>query len=712
MPEPDDEEGARDRYYIRTPAAGGDVPRLVVKRDDAFFVADHHGDFPELPASEFGFYVGGTRFLRRLELNVHGQRPVLLKASVSDDDFQVAADLTNPDLFQGETVVLKGRLIRFARRLVLTPTELTQVLTVESFSPIPHELALFWQYVADFADVFEVRGMIRERRGELLPPTVDGHSVRLSYRGLDNVTRTTTLTFDPPPEKLASGFARHRLLLPPGEAVDIRLTVTAAEDSAPATRAARSQSPPAAEPQSTVSIFTANASFDEWIARAWSDLRMLTTETSEGRIAYAGIPWYVAPFGRDSIITALQHLPFDPGLARGTLRFLAAYQGREDDEFTDQKPGKILHEYRRGEMAACREIVFIPYYGTVDATPLFLMLMAAYLRWTDDRQLLSELLPAIEAALGWIERSEYLTYASRSIHGLVNQGWKDSHDAIMHENGEPATGPIALVEVQGYKYAALNGAAEIAEGMGRLDAARDLRTSAARLREAFLRDFWMKDEGFCALALDGDGAPCRVVSSNPAHCLWTGLLPPEQAGRIRERLMSRELFSGWGVRTLGTRERRYNPMSYHNGSVWPHDTAIAAAGLRRYGFTDEFLSLSSGLFEAAQHCEGRRLPELFCGFPRVSGYGPTPYPVACSPQAWAAGVVSQILGEMLGLEPEARDNRLTFRRPVLPEWLPSVEVRGLRLGHSRIDVVATRGRVGAAVEVLDRKGDAEIVVWR
>src|SRR5215831_1320802 len=708
MFESDDEEEARDRYYIRTPAAGSDIPRLVVKREDAFFVADHHGDFPEMPESEFGFYVGGTRFLRSLELRVHGQRPVLLKASVSDEDRQVAVDLTNPDLFHGEILVLKGRLIRLARRLLLTPTELTQVLTVENFSTVPHELVLSWHYVADFADVFEVRGMVRERRGESLPTSVDKGNVRLSYEGLDKAIRVTTLAFDPVPERLSSGVARHRFVLPPGEPVEIRLTITATDGTTPVSTPA----PSAATNEPAVRIYTANTSFDAWVARASSDLRMLTTETEDGRIAYAGIPWFVAPFGRDSIITALQQLPFDPGLARGTLRFLAAHQGREDDEFTDQKPGKILHEYRRGEMAACREIVFIPYYGSVDATPLFLMLVAAYLRWTNDRQLLSELSPAIDAALGWIERSEYLTYASRSAQGLVNQGWKDSHDAIMHENGEPAVGPIALVEVQGYKYAALNGAAEMAEEMERPEAARDLRASAARLRERFCRDFWMEDEGYCALALDGDGAPCRVISSNPAHCLWTGLLPPEQASRIRDRLTTRQMSSGWGVRTLATRERRYNPMSYHNGSVWPHDTAIAAAGLRRYGFTDEFLSLSSGLFDAAQHCEGHRLPELFCGFPRVSGYGPTPYPVACSPQAWAAGVVFQLIGEMLGLEPEARHNRLTFRRPVLPEWLPSLEVRGLRLGQSRIDVVATRGRVGAAVEVLEREGNAEIVVLR
>jgi len=708
----EDKDGARDRYYIRTTATGSDIPRLVVKCDDAFFVADHHGDFPEVPESEFGFYVDGTRFLRSLELTVHGQRPVLLKASVSDDGRQVAIDLTNPDLGHGEMVVLKGRLIRLARHLELSPTSLTHVLSVENFSPETHQLTLAWRYAADFADVFEVRGMIRARRGEVLPPVLDSQLVRLAYRGLDGVVRTTTLAFDPPPEKLTAGVAHHRLLLAPQHAVEVRLTLTASQEGTPSPRAP-SVAPGARDmPIYPVRVISASASFDAWVTRAWSDLRMLATETAQGRIAYAGIPWFVAPFGRDSVITALQHLPFDPELARGTLRFLAAHQGDQDDDFTDQRPGKILHEYRRGEMAACREIAFIPYYGSVDATPLFLMLVTEYLRWTDDRALLAELEPAIMAALGWIEKSEYLTYASRSARGLANQGWKDSHDAIMHADGQMATGPIALVEVQGYKYAALIGAAEIAQALGRPDSARELRGSAARLRERLLRDFWMKEDGFFALALDGDGAPCRVISSNPAHCLWTGVIASELAAPMVRRLLGPELFSGWGVRTLSTRERRYNPMSYHNGSVWPHDTAIAAAGLRRYGFTDEFLLLSSGLFEAARNCERWRLPELFCGFPRVAKYGPTPYPVACSPQAWAAGVPSQLLGEMLGLEPEARDNRLTFRRPVLPEWLPWVEVRGLRLGESRLDVVVTRGRAGAAVEVLDRSGDAEVVVRR
>jgi glycogen debranching enzyme len=716
MLEPDDDAGVRDPYYIRASATTSDIPRLVVKCDDAFCVLDHHGDLPALPESEFGFYVSGTRFLRTLELTVHGQRPLRLRAAVSEDGRQVAVDMTNPDLCHGEIVVLKGRTLRLARRLSLEPGALEQSLAVENFGVRPHELVLTWHYAADFADVFEVRGMIRDRRGELQPPVVESSGVRLAYRGLDSVLRTTTLAFDPAPERLEAGVTRQRLVIPPGEIVEARLTVRAAADdlAAPATCAASRDDP--AEP---VRVVTGNQGMDAWLARAWADLRMLTTETPQGRIVYAGIPWFVAPFGRDSVITALQHVPFDADLARGTLRFLAAYQGREDDEFTDQSPGKILHEYRRGEMAACREIVFIPYYGSVDATPLFLMLVAEYLRWTDDRALIEELWPAVEAALGWLgagPRADgaaadgYVTYAARSARGLVNQGWKDSHDAVMHEDGEEAHGPVALVEVQGYKFAALRSAAEAAEAIGRAAVGVELRGAADRLRARFERDYWMDEHGFYALALDGGGAPCRVVSSNPGHCLWTGLVSPERAARSAVQLMAPDMFTGWGVRTLRSRERRFNPMSYHNGSVWPHDTAIAAAGLRHYGFREAFMALATGLYEAARHCEGWRLPELFCGFERVPGYGPTPYPVACSPQAWAAGVVSQLLASMLGLEPDAPANRLTLARPALPAWLPRIELQNLRLGRSRFDLLVTRQGDSAAVEVRHRRGDAEIVV--
>jgi glycogen debranching enzyme len=366
-------------------------------------------------------------------------------------------------------------------------------------------------------------------------------------------------------------------------------------------------------------------------------------------------------------------------------------------------------------MAACREIPFIPYYGSVDATPLFAMLLAEYLRWTGDRALVGELWPSLERALGWIlgaERDEsYLRYARRSPVGLDNQGWKDSHDAIMHASGELAEAPIALAEVQGYKYAALLGAAEVADALGWPEASK-LREVAQRLRNRFDADFWLDAERFYALALDGNDALCRVISSNPGHCLWTGIALDKRAAAVSDRLMEPEMFSGWGIRTLSSGERRYNPMSYHNGSVWPHDTAIAAAGLRRYGRSEAFLTLATALFEAALEWEGARMPELFCGFPRASGLAPTRYPVACSPQAWAAGVPFHLLSAMLGFAPDAQANRLTLIEPVLPPWLDWVEIRDLGLGASRLDIAVSRGSKTAAVELLSRRGDAELVVRR
>jgi len=717
--DPAEELSARDPYYIRALGSARDAPRLVLKRDDTFLVADRHGDFPDLPGSEFGFYSDGTRFLRTLELLVYGQRPLLLNAAVSDDGRQAAVDLTNPDLCRGETVVLASRTFRLARSLRLDSGLLTERLVVEGFGGQAHDLLLIWRFAVDFADVFEVRGLVRERRGELRPAVLTEREARLSYRGLDGVTRTTAVRFDPVPERLDATGAHYRFPVAPSGRVEVEVTARASggdEDRtsrlSPARRMRRDLRRDAG-----VSINTANEQFNAWAGRARNDLRMLTTETPEGPIAYAGIPWYVAPFGRDSLITALQVTAFEPELARGTLRFLARHQGSCEDEFTDQQPGKILHEYRRGEMAGCREIAFLPYYGSVDATPLFVMLLAEYLRWTDDRDLVRELWPAVELALAWISGpggagDRYLFYECRSPRGLANQGWKDSQDAIMHASGQIATGSIAVVEAQGYKYAALRGGAELAETVGQPDLASSLRKSADGLRQRFEQDYWMEPEAFYALALDGDGRPCRVISSNPGHCLWTGIAAPERATAVTKRLLAADMFSGWGIRSLGANERRYNPMSYHNGSVWPHDSAIAAAGLRRYGSSEGFLSLATRLFEAALQCEHLRLPELFCGFPRVRGFGPTPYPVACSPQAWAAGVVFQLLEGMLGLAPDARENRLTLHQPVLPPWLSWVEIRGLRVRSSRFDLLASRGRRGAAVEVLSREGDAEVTVKR
>ena len=713
-----------DHYYILASSFSADLPKLVLKHEDSFFVADRRGDFADVPGSEFGFYVGGTRFLHRLELRLCGQHPLVLNAAVSADNLQVAIDLTNPDLEAGGTVALAGRTLRVARRLTLYGQQLGQTIAIESFAQAPVPVDLTCRFDADFADVFEVRGLRRELRGEVQTPEAAGAHAELAYVGVDGVRRRTVLDFDPMPQELAPGLASYHVWIPPGGRVELSVTARAeVEGEGPLPEAVsfpgivrRRRAENARREATSAQVSTANESFDRWLRRSRSDLSMLLTTTAQGEIAYAGIPWYVAPFGRDSLITALQGLPFAPDVARGTLRFLAHHQGTVDDPFTDQEPGGILHEYRRGEMAACREIVFIPYYGTVDATPLFVILLAEYLRWTADLALARELRPSLLAALRWLGEGEgasaFLAYGCRSPMGLANQGWKDSSDAIMHASGAMPAAPIALAEAQAYKYAALLGGAQVLAALGETEHPQALTRAAAELRERFEREFWLDAEAFYALALDGEGSPCRVVSSNPGHCLWLGFAGVDRAAALAKRLLADDMFSGWGIRTLSSRERLYNPMSYHNGSVWPHDTAIVAAGLKRFGHVAAFLTLATGLFEASQEWEDARMPELFCGFPRTTGLGPTRYPVACSPQAWAAGVPLHLISLMLGLEPDARENRLSLVDPVLPSWLDWIEVRGLRLGESSLDFVVSRGSQGAAVELLARRGDAEVAVRR
>jgi glycogen debranching enzyme len=711
-----------DDYYILASSIGAER-KLVLKHDEAFVVADQHGDLPNLPRCELGFYVEGTRFLRQLELLVLGERPLALYADVSEDALQASVELANPDATIDPPAVLPGRSVRITRRLCVCDHTFYQLVIVESFAREPLDLRMSFRFAADFADMFEVRGLPRERRGARLSPVVGASEVRLAYRGLDDVVRTTSLRFDPAPGLLQADVAEYQLSLGPRESSQVVVTASAAPRPGHAARPLpfadalpRRRAPVDRLEQQATTVRSAHDLFDRWIARSRRDLHLLVTETREGFVPYAGVPWYVAPFGRDALITSLQVLPFEPEIARGTLRFLARHIGTRDDDFTDQEPGKILHEYRRGEMAACREIPFIPYYGSVDATPLYLMLLAEYFRWTADLDLARELWPAAESALRWMTTAAdahgtgYLTYQCRSPRGLANQGWKDASDAVMHASGELADPPIALAEVQGYQHAALRGMAKLATALGETELAGSLSARGDRLGERFESDFWLPDESYYAMALDGAGRPCRVISSNPGHVLWTELPRAARAQAVAARLMDDDMFTGWGVRTLGSRSRSYNPMSYHTGSVWPHDTAIAAVGMRRYGLVEPFLVLTTALFEAVLQFEDLRMPELFCGFPRLPGYGPTRYPVACSPQAWSAGVVFQLLAAMLGLSASAEQNQLTLERPRLPGWLAAVELQNLRVGKARLSFRAQRGHDGAAVELLSREGDTELVV--
>jgi glycogen debranching enzyme len=696
----------------------GLLPRFTLKDADTFLLADALGD---IHSGEDGLFSNDTRMLSRFELAMAGRRPSLLGAAISQDNTTFTAHLTNRPLpALGEGVIPQG-VIHVERNRLLCASRLFERLRLTNFSEQDARLPLRMSFAADFVDIFEVQGQVRKARGEILPALVHEGVVELAYRGRDDRVRTTVIQFSHPPSSLSAQQADFMLEIPSGAVTEMFIEIGTRETESPSRHrftGARRRSTAAMQEQlqQSAQISTSGRLFNHWVDRSHSDLALLTTSLPTGPYPYAGIPWFATQFGRDAIITSLQTLWLNPALAAGVLRFLAGTQAQEESAFRDSEPGKIMHEMRRGEMAALREIPFGQYYGGVDTTPLFVMLAGAYERRTGDVSLVNEIWNNLLAATRWMEHrldtsvSGFLDYARGESTGLVNQAWKDSHDSMFHRDGRIPRGPLAVVEVQGYTYAALMAMSELAAARQQDERSAAWRERAERLRAAIESRFWIPEMSFYAIAIDGNDAACCVSASNAGHLLFCGVPELERAASVAAELRSDRFASGWGIRTLAEGESRYNPMSYHNGSVWPHDTSICAAGIARYGGRKEVSQLLSNMFEAATHF-AMRLPELYCGFARKAGQGPVPYPVACLPQAWSSGAVFMLLQSLLGVRIDGSRKEVHIERPELPdgvEWLylhdlpvkdVSIDLEFHRIGSEVVAVPAKHTDAGVRVLV-------------
>lgn len=669
----------------------------VIKEGDLFFYSDDYGDLPADDGRGLGMFTRDTRYLSRLEWKLEGIQTVPIDGEA--DGATSRYRFTNREGTDEAGKPVGGEWLDITRKRWIYGGVVYETFSFVNRGNEPIKTHLSLSIDADFADMFVVRGW-KGRVGKREDVIRTENGVRFSYRGVDGAQRTTDVETAGTPAKVdKDGTIRFPLRLESNSCRSVHIRYVPGIDGERPQVLEEQQSLlklEESEREWFVGSPEVNSDWDDFnrmFARGMKDLRMLLTDLGDGPFPVAGLPIYAVPFGRDSLIAAMQALPVRPEVAKGTLRILAKYQGKKVDAWKDEEPGKILHEIRFGELARSGQIPFAPYYGTIDATPLFLILIAEVYRWTGDLDFVREMVPHALEALNWIDRygdpagTGYVSYAMRSSKGIRNQGWKDSEDSVVHRDGRLAEPPIALSEVQGYVHMAKKRWAELFRLLGDPERSERLDREAELLRKRFARDFWMEDEQFVALALDGEGRQVGTVTSNPGHCLMTGILLPEQAERVARRLVEPDLFSGWGVRTKSSACVSYDPDSYHNGSVWPHDNALILLGLKRLGYYREAEKIMRGLIEAAPHFE-HRLPELFSGHERGEG-GPLPYPVACSPQAWAAGTAFTILQTILGVEPDPAGKRIHLY-PDLPEGMNRLSVRRLRLGKGVLDLTLAR----------------------
>ena len=687
-----------------------------------FLSTNPSGDIMPPGAPDVGFFHDDTRFLSRLELRMSGHSTGLLSSS-TEQNFLSQIELTTGRSTLRESYEIPENTIHIRREQLLSSGILYDYLTFENFNFHELELTIELEYEADFVDVFQVRGVARQQTGQYYKPLTHRDSLIFYYRGRDELVRETVIHFSPHPDHIEDGTARWKLKLPPLKRFQLQTTITPFVDNKrlrsvridfPQSLQTRREAISKWEAQST-QFESSNRIFDQLMEASVGDFHALQMPDGKEHIIGAGIPWFATMFGRDSIIAAFQSLLLNPQLAVETLRVLARYQGKEENDWRDEQPGKILHEFREGEMTNAREMPFGPYYGSVDATPLWLVLLSETFNWTADEQLVKDMLPHARRALQWIDEygdldgDGFVEYLRRSPKGLANQGWKDSWDANVHRDGEVAKPPMALCEVQGYVYEAKYRMASLLRSFGDTATADKLKKEAAELAKRFEKAYWMPQQGFYAMALDRDKRQLQVISSNPGHLLFTRMLPLERARVVTQRLLQPDMFSGWGLRTMSRDERPFNPLSYHRGSVWPHDNSIAAHGMALYEFREAALQVFTGLFQAALNFRDYRLPELFCGIQRGEHDRPVQYPVSCWPQAWASGAVFLLLTSVLGIRPSAQRKELNVVSPTLPWWLDYLHIRNLQIGNSRVGLDFTRHGDRTFCNVVDIEGEKLLV---
>lgn len=706
-----------ERYVM----GGGRTSRLAIMEGDLFLYTNELGQVPGAENSALGLYYRDTRYLSRAELTIAGRQPVLLSAG-AERGYAASVELTNLEArtIDGHTV---PQATVHVRRTRLVADRLYERVRVHNYHVRELEIAVDLHFAADFADLFEVRGSRRRRRGTRMPPQFDGTTMTLSYLGLDEETRQTIIHFRDAPESVHQGRARYRLRLAPGERVEIHYDVQVVGPGAPESaggqfnaRLSVARRDHESWDAGATDIVTDNQQLNDVLQRGRRDLRLLSTMIDGERVPLGGLPWFAAPFGRKMTLVALGTLLLDLRWAQATASFLERRQGAVDNAFRDEQPGKIMHELRRGELAAVGAIPHTPYYGSVDSTVLWLLLVAELAVWSGDLDAFELRTPAIDAALAWIDGpgdidgDGFVEYERRSRVGLRAQGWRDSYDAVQHADGSHVEGPIALAETQGYVYYAKRRLASVYGQLGDVDRAEQLAQDAARLKHAFNERFWMPDEGYFAMALDGAKRQVQVVSSTIGHALWSRIVAEEHIPDVVRRLTAADMSTGWGIRTLSKRASYYNPVSFYNGSVWPFDTALIANGLKKHGYVQEANRLALGLVEAAAAHEYSRLPEMFCGFTREALHLPVAFPMACSPDGGSAAALFLVLQAMLGIYAQAEENIVYVHNPVLPSWLREVTLSNLRVGRTTMRLRFRRERAQTSFAVLDKQGPGRIVI--